>query len=214
MFVQAHVDLPSCPTSASPAVPKRRFSKGGWSPSQDSLCNSEGALLSSRGLPVSQISGFDGTHALWETRLAIAERQREMDREREKELAESGSKSARRRANTPTQKESVSRSARRRVSFSEPDAALRPAFHDGFVDSEQQVLCTHTRTARCKHLCEHLADWWCMTRVHANFHHQALLARLHEMQQERDSLAHQLKISNNRIRQVFPCCKSFEGFGP
>jgi hypothetical protein len=52
-----------------------------------------------------------------------------------------------------------------------------------------------------------------MTRVHANLHHQTLLARLHEVQQERDSLAHQLKISNNRIRQVFSCCKSFEGFG-
>lgn len=64
-------------------------------------------------------------------------------------------------------------------------------------------------TARCKHLCERLADWWCMTPVHANFHHQALLARLHEVQQERDSLAHQLKISNNHVRQVFSCYKSF-----
>jgi hypothetical protein len=48
-----------------------------------------------------------------------------------------------------------------------------------------------------------------MTPVHANFHHQALLARLHEVQQERDSLAHQLKISNNHVRQVFSCYKSF-----
>lgn len=68
-------------------------------------------------------------------------------------------------------------------------------------------------TARCKHLRERLADWCCMMRVHANLHYQALLARLHEVQQERDSLAHQLKISNNRIRQVFSCCKSFETFG-
>jgi hypothetical protein len=145
VFVQAQVDLPSCPTSASPAVPTRRFSKGGCSPRQDSLCNNKGALLSSgnREIPVSHISGFDGTHALWETRLAIAEQQREMEREREKELAQSGSKSARRRAHTPTQKESISRSARRRVSFSESDATLRPAFHDGFVDNKQQVLCRH-----------------------------------------------------------------------
>ena len=69
---------------------------------QDNIVLGDDTHLSSNGgeLLISQISAFGGTHALWETRAALAEQLKAMERERDMELADAN-RAAPRHSYTP-----------------------------------------------------------------------------------------------------------------